>query len=179
MTGSATPLDGAPGSPSSSRESPGPKFTSAARLPSRRRDGRIQRPWPGVAMDALQPVCEAAETPLPDSLAARLDVLAPTEDALTTFLNHLATSVGGENAAGRPISDCEAFAAGLPLETPVVFAGPEAQILALVQDFHRRQRRATFLVAGCVAISCVLTIVTIAAMASFAGRASADNGDPA
>jgi hypothetical protein len=130
-------------------------------------------------MDALQPACEAGETPLPDSLAARLDVLAPTEDALTTFLNHLATSVGGENAAGRPISDCEAFAAGLPLETPVVFAGPEAQILALVQDFHRRQRRATFLVAGCVAISCVLTIVTIAAMASFAGRASADNGDPA
>jgi hypothetical protein len=45
---------------------------------------------------------------------------------------------------------------------------------ALVHDFRRRQRQASMIVAGCVATSFVLTVVGIAALATFAKPAPAD-----
>src|SRR5262249_2965131 len=61
----------------------------------------------------------------------------------------------------------------LPLEPR---PAPQAHMQALVYDFHRRQRQASMLVAGCVATSFVLTVVGIAALVGFS-RPAASEGD--
>src|SRR5262245_54738066 len=110
---------------------------------------------------------------LPRSLAARLRTLVP-DDELGTFLEDLALAGRSETSSGYDLSDSEAFEAGLPLEPR---PGPQAHMQALVQDFRRRQRQASLLVAGCVATSIVLTVVGIAALASFA-KPSPAGADP-
>jgi hypothetical protein len=82
-------------------------------------------------------------------------------------------AVRGETGLGYDVSDSEAFAAGLPLEPR---PAPQAHMQALVHDFHRRQRQASMLVAGCVATSFVLTVVGIAALVGFS-RPAASEGD--
>jgi hypothetical protein len=108
---------------------------------------------------------------LPRSLAVRLRTLAPDDEELGVFLEDLALAVRAETGSGYDLSDSEAFAAGLPLEPKAV---PQAHMQALVHDFRRRQRQASMLVAGCVAASFVLTVIGIAALASFAKPAPAD-----
>jgi hypothetical protein len=108
---------------------------------------------------------------LPRSLAARLRTLVPHDEELGTFLEDLALAVRAETGSGYDVSDSEAFEAGLPLEPR---AAPQAHMQALVHDFRRRQRQASMLVAGCVATSIVLTLVGIAALASFAKPSPAD-----
>ncbi|MGB6702005.1 hypothetical protein [Methyloceanibacter sp.] len=111
---------------------------------------------------------------LPRSLAARLRTLVPDDEELGTFLEDLALAVRAETGSGYDLSDSEAFEAGLPLEPK---PAPQAHMQALVHDFRRRQRQASILVAGCVATSIVLTVVGIAALASFAKPSPAD-ADP-
>jgi hypothetical protein len=111
---------------------------------------------------------------LPRSLAARLHTLAPDDEELGVFLEDLALAVCTETASGYDLSDSEAFEAGLPLEPR---AAPQAHMQVLVHDFRRRQRQASMLVAGCVATSIVLTVLGIAALASFAKPSPAD-ADP-
>jgi TPR repeat protein len=111
---------------------------------------------------------------LPRSLAARLQTLVPDDEELGTFLEDLALAVRAETGSGYDLSDSEAFEAGLPLEPR---PAPQAHMQALVHDFRRRQRQASMLVAGCVATSIVLTVVGIAALASFAKPSPAD-ADP-
>src|SRR4249919_1359781 len=141
---------------------------------------------PGVRWDAIhRSTFPDIETPqytrriasgmaLPRSLAARLHTLAPDDEDLGTFLEDLALAVRAETASGYDLSDSEAFEAGLPLEPR---PAPQAHMQALVHDFRRRQRQASMLVAGCVATSIVLTVVGIAALASFAKPSPAD-ADP-
>jgi hypothetical protein len=99
--------------------------------------------------------------------------LAPDDEELGNFLEDLALAVRGETGLGYDVSDSEAFAAGLPLEPR---PAPQAHMQALVHDFHRRQRQASMLVAGCVATSFVLTVVGIAALVGFS-RPAASEGD--
>jgi hypothetical protein len=136
---------------------------------------------PGVRWDAIHrstfPYIEtpqytrriASRMALPRSLAARLHTLAPDDEELGVFLEDLALAVRAETCSGYDLS--KAFAAGLPLEPR---AAPQAHMQALVHDFRRRQRQASMLVAGCVATSIVLTVVGIAALASFAKPSPAD-----
>ena len=141
---------------------------------------------PGVRWDAIhRSTFPYIETPqytrriasgmaLPRSLAARLHTLAPDDEELGVFLEDLALAVRVETGSGYDLSDSEAFEAGLPLEPR---AAPQAHMQVLVHDFRRRQRQASMLVAGCVATSIVLTVVGIAALASFAKPSPAD-ADP-
>jgi hypothetical protein len=140
---------------------------------------------PGVRWDAIhRSTFPYIETPqytrriargmaLPRSLAARLRTLVPDDEELGTFLEDLALAVRAETGSGYDLSDSEAFEAGLPLEPK---PAPQAHMQALVHDFRRRQRQASMLVAGCVATSIVLTVVGIAALASFAKSSPADAG---
>jgi hypothetical protein len=100
--------------------------------------------------------------------------LAPDDEDLGVFLEDLALAVRVETGSGYDLSDSEAFEAGLPLEPR---AAPQAHMQVLVHDFRRRQRQASMLVAGCVATSIVLTVLGIAALASFAKPSPAD-ADP-
>jgi TPR repeat protein len=141
---------------------------------------------PGVRWDAIhRSTFPYIETPqytrriargmaLPRSLAARLRTLVPDDEELGIFLEDLALAVRAETGSGYDLSDSEAFEAGLPLEPR---PAPQAHMQAFVHDFRRRQRQASMLVAGCVATSIVLTVVGIAALASFA-KSSPAEADP-
>lgn len=166
MTGSAAPCPAEPG-------------LQPLRQPLAREYLEADRPAaiPGVRWDAIhRSTFPYIETPqytrrigrgmaLPRSLAARLRTLVPDDEELGTFLEDLALAVRAETGGGYDLSDSEAFEAGLPLEPR---PAPQAHMQALVHDFRRRQRQASMLVAGCVATSIVLTVVGIAALASFA-----------
>lgn len=141
---------------------------------------------PGVGWDAIHrnavplneqphPRHKAFPMTLPRSLVARLRTLAPDDEELGIFLEDLALAVRHETGRGYDLNDSEAFAAGLPLEPKPV---PQAHMQALVRDFRRRQRQASMLVAGCVATSFVLTVIGIAALASFAKSAPTDAEPP-
>ncbi len=139
---------------------------------------------PGVRWDAIHPtgfsLRETRPSPkrmaggmtLPHSLAARLRTPAPDDKELGNFLEDLALAVRAETGSNYDLSDLEAFEAGLPLEPK---PAPQAHMQALIHDFRRRQRQAGMLVAGCVATSFVLTVVGIAALASFARSTPADS----
>ena len=175
MTGSAAPCRAEPG-------------LQPLRQPLAREYLEADRPAaiPGVRWDAIhRSTFPYIETPqytrriargmaLPRSLAARLRTLVPDDEELGTFLEDLALAVRAETGSGYDLSDSEAFEAGLPLEPK---PAPQAHMQALVHDFRRRQRQASMLVAGCVATSIVLTVVGIAALASFAKPSPAD-ADP-
>ena len=175
MTGSAAPCRAEPG-------------LQPLRQPLAREYLEADRPAaiPGVRWDAIhRSTFPYIETPqytrriargmaLPRSLAARLRTLVPDDEELGTFLEDLALAVRAETGSGYHLSDSEAFEAGLPLEPK---PAPQAHMQALVHDFRRRQRQASMLVAGCVATSIVLTVVGIAALASFAKPSPAD-ADP-
>ena len=166
MTGSAAPCPAEPG-------------LQPLRQPLAREYLEADRPAaiPGVRWDAIhRSTFPYIETPqytrrigrgmaLPRSLAARLRTLVPDDEELGTFLEDLALAARAETGSGYDLSDSEAFEAGLPLEPR---PAPQAHMQALVHDFRRRQRQASMLVAGCVATSIVLTVVGIAALASFA-----------
>lgn len=111
---------------------------------------------------------------LPRSLAARLRAFAPADKELGDFLEDLALAVRTESGSSYDFSDTARFEAGLPLEPQIATPAPQAHMQALVHDFHRRQRQASMIVAGCVATSFVLAVVGIAALASFVRPAPAD-----
>lgn len=109
-------------------------------------------------------------TPLPQSLAARLQILAPAESGLTTFLEGLESVLRSQRAASDSFDVDDEIDVDMPLGLAPIGA-PQAHMQALVRDFSRRQRQATMLVTGCVATSCVLTVVGIAALASLTPQA--------
>ena len=71
-------------------------------------------------------------------------------------------------AMDSPGDDDEAFAAGDVLDADASELASQTHMRALVRDFHRRQRNASLLVAGSLATACVLTILGVVAVASFA-----------
>jgi TPR repeat protein len=143
---------------------------SPAAIPGERWDAIHRNAFP--QRESLpHPRREAFPITPPHSLAARLRALTPDDEEPGIFLEDLALAVRYEPGNGYDLSDSEAVAAGLPLEPRPI---PQAHMQALVHDFRRRQRQASMLVAGCVATSFVLTVIGIAALASFAKSAPAD-----
>jgi hypothetical protein len=117
---------------------------------------------------------EAFAMTLPRSLAARLRAIAPDDKELGLFLKDLALAVRAETGSEYDVSDSACFEAGLPLEPQAARPAPQAHVQALVHDFRRRQRQASLIVAAFIAASFVLTVVGIAALASFVKPAPAD-----
>jgi hypothetical protein len=168
MIGSATPCTAEPGLRSLSQPHARSQFekVSPGSGPRVRWDAIHRSAFPQIESQFPKRIA----TTLPRSLAVRLRTLAPDDEELGVFLEDLALAVRAETGSGYDLSDSEAFASGLPLEPKAV---PQAHMQALVQDFRRRQRQASMLVAGCVAASFVLTVIGIAALASFAKPAGA------
>jgi hypothetical protein len=171
MIGSTTPCPAEPGF----RPLRAPLAHSHAALasPAAIPSGVYPRAYPQIE-SRPGPLRAALAMSLPRSLAARLRALAPADDDLGCFLEDLALAARTETGSGYDVSDLECFAAGLPLEPQAARPAPQAHMRALVHDFRRRQRQANMIVAGCVGASIVLTVVGIAALASFARPASAD-----
>jgi hypothetical protein len=121
----------------------------------------------------LDPRLHRTESPLPRSLAARLQVLAPVDVGLADFLDQLEAALSDPSRYEDSLSED----GEMDPDTPVQFAPAgmaQSCMQALVDDFSRRQRQATMLVAGCITVSCILTFVGIAAIGSFAASAAAD-----
>jgi hypothetical protein len=152
MIGSATPLDGEPGSqplrPPSARR-PAERLNSAA-IAAKRWDPTARNPLPRIEADLSGARRGAFEIKLPRSLGARLKSLAADNAELANFLEDLASAVRPEEGGGLGARDSEAFAAGLPLEPKAASPAPQAHVQALVHDFRQRQRRVSLLVVGCV-----------------------------
>lgn len=180
MIGSATPLDGEPGSqplrPPGARR-PSERLNSAA-IAAKRWDPTKGNPLPRIEANLSGARRGAYEIKLPRSLGARLKALAADNAELACFLEDLASAVRPEAGGGLGARDSEAFAAGLPLEPKAASPAPQAHVQALVDDFRQRQRRVSLLVVGCVATTFVLTLAGIAALASFALRAPASAEPP-
>jgi hypothetical protein len=130
-------------------------------------------PSPDPRLRGTRPV----ELDLPQSLASQLQIFAPAESGLTTFLERL------EVALRAPIPSPDAFGeddeldADMPLGLAPIGA-PQACMQALLQDFSRRQRHATMLVAGCVTASSILTVVGVVALATIAGPPAGRSESP-
>jgi TPR repeat protein len=172
MIGSTTPCPAEPGLRPLRQPHARDRFMPASptAIPGERWDAIHRNAFP--QRESLpHPRREAFAMTLPHSLVARLRALVPDDEELGIFLADLALVVRHETGNGYDLSDSEAFAAGLPLEPRQI---PQAHMQALVHDFRRRQRQASMLVAGCVAASFVLTVIGIAALASFAKSAPAD-----
>ena len=84
----------------------------------------------------------------------------------------------GDSFHGQAVSDAEAFAAGVPFDPETFDLAPQANVQALVREFHRRQRNASLLVAGSVATACVLTVIGVVVVASFATPSPRSNNAP-
>ena len=110
----------------------------------------------------------------PPSLLARLRAVPPDEQ-LRSFLTDLSSGVHAHGHSEA--SDSAAYAAGLPLEPGAAGHVPQAHVQALIHEFQRRQRRASLLVAGCVAASVVLTAAGIVALMSME-RPKASGSEP-
>ena len=54
-----------------------------------------------------------------------------------------------------------------PLANRAELPSSQLMVRALVRDFHRRQRQANMLVAGCLSAACVITVSGVLALASF------------
>jgi len=179
MTGSTTPCRAEPGlqplRPPRARYYS--ELASSAAIAAKRWEATARSRYPQFDKDVSHARGDTFDIALPRSLADRLKALTSDDDELATFLDDLASVARPEYGSSLDASDCEAYAAGLPLEPKASTPAPQAHVQALVRDFRRRQRRASLLVAGCIATSFVLTFVGIAALASFAGRAPA-NAEP-
>jgi hypothetical protein len=178
MTGSTTPCIAEPGSqPLRLPNARCPSELPISALAAKRWQAIDHRLYPHSA--AAEAKHEAFETALPLSLADRLKALAFEHGDLAAFLDDLASAARPETGGGADLaaSDCEAFAAGLPLEPDAATLAPQPHVQALMHDFRRRQRQASLLVAACVATSLVLTVIGIAMLASFTRPAPA-NAEP-
>ena len=120
----------------------------------------------------------AAESFLPHSLGRRLQMLAPTDSGVAAFLERLECALHAQGAPGQALDIEEDIDPDIPLGLAPMGA-PQACMQALVQDFSRRQRQATMFVTGCIAASCLLTVVGITALASLTGPQAARSEDPA
>ena len=105
---------------------------------------------------------------LPPSLATRLQILAPADSGLTTFIERLEVALRAAIPSADAFGEDDELDVDMPLGLAPIGA-PQACMQALVQDFSRRQRQATMLVAGCVTASSILTVVGVVALATIAG----------
>ncbi len=80
---------------------------------------------------------------------------------------------------GLDLGETEAFAHDLPLDPATSDLARQTQMRALVRDFHRRQRQASLLVAGCLATAFLLTLAGIVLLVSYAKPGPHDDTAPA
>lgn len=176
MTGSTSPCKAEPGlRPSCPPRTHKPRLASLAAIPGVYWGASTNRPRPRIDDGYWSSRGEKLSlTPPPPSLLARLRALPPDEQ-LRNFLSDLGSGVHvrGNSDAG----DSAAYAAGLPLEPGAAGHVPQAHVQALIHEFQRRQRRASLLVAGCVAASVVLTAAGIVALMSME-RPKASDSEP-
>lgn len=94
----------------------------------------------------------------PEPLASRLDALA-LDDAFPKFQSLTGDLQEAEEAADEAEEDFSdiPLIAGLPLDPAWHSSVPQDQIQTLLQEFHRRQRQASLLVAGSIATAMLLT----------------------
>jgi TPR repeat protein len=95
----------------------------------------------------------------------------------TAFHIEYAASFGA-GSHGHAGSDPESSTAGLPFDPEASDLAPQAHMQELVRDFHRRQRNANLLVAGSVGAACVLTVIGVVVVASFATPSPRSNNAP-
>ncbi len=167
MLAAITPCKAEPGSRPSCPPQPGsrPKLASLASIPGVYWDTDPRHRLPPIEHGQA---ASGHKAPLaPPSLAERLQALPP-DYQLRSFLDDIEAAGDGQRAIGPEFGDCEAFAAGLPLEPCANGSVPQAHVQALVHDFRRRQRWASIVVAGCIAASFVLTVAGLATLAGFA-----------
>jgi TPR repeat protein len=161
MTGSSTPRQAEPGSPAPHHR---PALADLEAIIQQHLAEIVQGPDPRMHVATA---FSTGAVNLPPSLAARLQMLAPVDTGLATFLDQIESALRSKPMESDVLGEDD-----IDVDTPLGLApigAPQLCMQALVHDFARRQRRATLLVAGCVAISCMLTVVGIAALASLAG----------
>jgi hypothetical protein len=182
MTGSTSPCKAEPGlRPSCPPPAHKPRLAGLAAIPGVYWGASINRPRPRIDHGTWSSLGEnwsslgqkLSRTP-PPSLLARLRAVPPDEQ-LRSFLTDLSSGVHAHGHSEA--SDSAAYAAGLPLEPGAAGHVPQAHVQALIQEFQRRQRRASLLVAGCVAASVVLTAAGIIALMSME-RPKASGSEP-
>ncbi len=182
MTGSTSPCKAEPGlRPSCPPPAHKPRLASLAAVPGVYWGASINRPRPRIddgTWSSDDCTWSSREEKLPHtpppSLLARLRAVPPDRQ-LRSFLSDL--SAGVHPRGNSDAADSAAYAAGLPLEPGAAGHVPQAHVQALIQEFRRRQRRASLLVAGCVAASVVLTAAGIVALMSME-RPKASDSEP-
>jgi hypothetical protein len=100
-------------------------------------------------------------TKMPQTLSGRLAALAPLDASLAIFLNRVEGSAASDDTEPPRF---ELTLPALPVDAPGSGPFTPVEVRVLAQKFQRRQRQATLLVAGCVAISCVLTALALIAL---------------
>jgi hypothetical protein len=115
----------------------------------------------------------------PEPLASRLDALG-LEDAFPAF-ETLMEEVRQEPAAADEEDDfaeLDALTAGAPLDPERRIGVPQLHVQTLLDEFRRRQRHASMLVAGSIATAVLLTVGGMWLVAHFAAPTpgSSDNG---
>jgi len=174
MTGSTSPCKAEPGlRPSCSPPAHKPRLASLAAIPGVYWGASTNRPRPRIDGGTWSSLGEKLPLTPPPSLLARLRAVPP-DDQLRNFLSDLSSGVHAHGHSEA--SDSAAYAAGLPLEPGAAGHVPQAHVQALIHEFQRRQRRASLLVAGCVAASVVLTAAGIVALMSMEKPKASDSG---
>jgi hypothetical protein len=176
MTGSTSPCKAEPGlRPSCPPPAHKPGLASLAAIPGVYWGASTNRPRPRIEDGTCTWSSLGDKLPLtpPPSLLARLRAVPP-DDQLRSFLSDLSSGVHAHGHSEA--SDSAAYEAGLPLEPGASGHVPQAHVQALIHEFQRRQRRASLLVAGCVAASVVLTAAGIMALMSMEKPKASDPG---
>jgi len=174
MTGSTSPCKAEPGlRPSCPPRAHKPRLASLAAIPGVYWGASTNHPRPRIDDGTWSSLGEKLPLTPPPSLLARLRAVPP-DDQLRHFLSDLSSGVHAHGHSET--SDSAAYAAGLPLEPGAAGHVPQAHVQALIHEFQRRQRRASLLVAGCVAASVVLTAAGIVALMSMEKPKASDSG---
>jgi len=174
MTGSTSPCKAEPGlRPSCPPPAHKPRLASLAAIPGVYWGASTNRPRPRIEDGTWSSLGDKLPRTPPPSLLARLRAVPP-DDQLRSFLSDLRSGVHAHGHSEA--TDSAAYAAGLPLEPGAAGHVPQAHVQALIHEFQRRQRRASLLVAGCVAASVVLTAAGIVALMSMEKPKASDSG---
>lgn len=112
---------------------------------------------------------------LPQTLSGRLAALAPLDASLSAFLNRLDGTASSEHA--EPVRFEPAALPPLPVDAPGSGPYSPVEVRVLAQEFQRRQRQTTMLVAGCVAICCAITALAIVTVIAFSSPFAGPDGE--
>jgi hypothetical protein len=154
----------------------------AALLSAERPSDAIEQPQAGESLShAIESVMRGpVNITFPQPLANRLAALAREQDdafpAFETLMADLrsdqAPDGDGDNGDGSDEMEELQSDEPLDLERPI----PRPHVQTLLEEFHRRQRHASLLVAGSIATAVLLTVGGLVLIANFASASSAEGG---